>query len=119
MFQKDMKKAYLLDFYAEVLDDHTRSILRAYYEDDLSLSEIAEDEGISRQGVRHMIKKGEEQLFTLEQRLGLCEHYEALSEVAASLSLLAEEMDAERSEDAIRRAALLRSAVQTILNKGV
>ena len=57
MFQKDMKKAYLLDFYGEVLDEHTRSILRAYYEDDLSLSEIAEDEGISRQGVRHIIKK--------------------------------------------------------------
>ena len=69
MFQKDMKNAYLLDFYGEVLDEHTRSILRAYYEDDLSLAEIAEDEGISRQGVRHIIKKGEEQLLFLEDKL--------------------------------------------------
>ena len=119
MFQKDMKKAYLLDFYGEVLDDHTRSILRAYYEDDLSLSEIAEDEGISRQGVRHIIKKGEEQLTALEDRLGLCAHHEELKEVAASLSLLADEIRAAGSPDAMRRAAVLDNAVQTILNKGV
>ena len=119
MFQKDMKKAYLLDFYGEVLDEHTRSIVRAYYEDDLSLSEIAEDEGISRQGVRHIIKKGEEQLSSLEDSLGLCEHYEELRTVADSLSVLADEARADGTPDAMRRAAVLYSAVQTILNKGV
>ena len=119
MFQKDMKKAYLLDFYGEVLDEHTRSILRAYYEDDLSLAEIAEDEGISRQGVRHIIKKGEEQLCTLEDCLGLCEHYEELRAVADSLLVLAKEAHAEGTADAMRRAAVLYGAVQTILNKGV
>ena len=56
MFEKNMKIAYLLDFYSEVLDDHTRDIMRAYYNDDLSLAEIAEDEGISRQGIRHALR---------------------------------------------------------------
>ncbi len=74
MFEKNMKLSYLLDFYGEVLDEHTRGIMRAYYNDDLSLAEIAEDEGISRQGIHHIVKKGEEQLRFLEERLALAAH---------------------------------------------
>jgi len=80
MFEKNLKLAYLLDFYGDVLDEHTRAAMKAYYDDDLSLSEIAEGVGISRQGVRHIIKKGEEQLSFLEDRLGLAAHYEELEE---------------------------------------
>lgn len=82
MFEKNLKLAYLLDFYGEVLDEHTRSVMKAYYDDDLSLAEIAEGVGISRQGVRHVIKKGEEQLSFLEDRLGLAAHYEELERAA-------------------------------------
>ena len=82
MFEKNLKLAYLLDFYGDVLDEHTRSVMKAYYDDDLSLSEIAEGVGISRQGVRHVIKKGEDQLSFLEERLGLAEHYEELERAA-------------------------------------
>ena len=80
MFEKNMRIAYLLDFYIDVLDEHTRAVMKAYYDDDLSLSEIAEGVGISRQGVRHVIKKGEEQLTFLEDSLGLADHYEELEE---------------------------------------
>ena len=73
MFLKNMKLSYLLDFYGEVLDEHTRGIMRAYYNDDLSLAEIAEDEGISRQGIHHIVKKGEDQLLFLEERLSLAQ----------------------------------------------
>ena len=82
MFEKNLKLAYLLDFYGDVLDEHTRGVMKAYYDDDLSLSEIAEGLGISRQGVRHVIKKGEEQLSFLEDRLGLAAHNEELAEAA-------------------------------------
>ena len=85
MFEKNLKLAYLLDFYGDVLDEHTRSVMKAYYDDDLSLSEIAEGVGISRQGVRHIIKKGEDQLTFLEDRLGLAEHYEELAEAVELL----------------------------------
>ena len=44
MFEKDMRFAYLADFYGELLDEHTRAVIMAYYDDDLSLAEIAEDE---------------------------------------------------------------------------
>jgi len=78
MFEKNMRVAYLLDIYGEILDEHTKGIMKAYYEDDLSLSEIALDEKISRQGVRHVIKKAEEQLDFLDERLKLSELYEKI-----------------------------------------
>jgi predicted DNA-binding protein YlxM (UPF0122 family) len=86
MFEKNMKIAYLLDFYAEVLDDHTRDIMRAYYNDDLSLAEIAEDEGISRQGIRHVVKKGEDQLMFLESKLSIAKQHEELVEINDALT---------------------------------
>ena len=81
MFEKNMQTTLLLDFYGEALDSHTKDIMKAYYEDDLSLSEIAADENISRQGVRHIIKRGEDQLIFLEERLGLMKRNMELSEV--------------------------------------
>ena len=86
MFEKNLMMSYLLDFYGEVLDSHTHSLMAAYYDDDLSLAEIAQDAGISRQGVRHIIKKGEEQLLFLEARLGLAERNKRLLRVAKRLS---------------------------------
>lgn len=89
MFEKDLFLGLLLDFYGDVLNEHTRSLLNAYYAEDLSLSEIAESEGISRQGVRQAIKKGEEELRFLEEKLGLAEKHRALQESASRLRDLA------------------------------
>ena len=77
-FEKNLRLAYLLDFYGDVLDEHTARIMGAYYADDLSLAEIASIEGISRQGVRHFIKKGEDKLLYLEEKLGLAAKHEEL-----------------------------------------
>ena len=57
MFEKDLKIGFLLDFYGEVLSERKRTVLDYYYNDDLSLSEIAEELGISRQAVRELIGK--------------------------------------------------------------
>lgn len=75
MYQKDLNMSYLLDFYGEAIPDKHREIMSQYYEEDLSLSEIAEIFGISRQGARHLIKKGEEQLLFLEEKLGLAKRH--------------------------------------------
>ena len=88
MFEKNMRIAYLLDFYGDALDEHTASVMRAYYNDDLSLAEIASDEGISRQGIRHLIKKGEEQLDFFESKFALAKRYGELDEVCRSLTKL-------------------------------
>ena len=57
--QKNLAYSVLLDFYGPVLTDKQRVILTEYYDEDLSLAEIAENLGITRQGVRDAIKHGE------------------------------------------------------------
>ena len=99
MFEKNMRLAYLLDFYGEVLDEHSRSVMNSYYEDDLSLSEIAEGIGISRQGVRHIIKKSEEQLDFLEQKLGLADKFFCIEETTKELDKIAKSLISSDSED--------------------
>ena len=110
MFFKNMRVAYLLDFYGDLLDEHTAGIMRAYYNDDLSLAEVAGDVGISRQGIRHLIKTGEEMLEFYDSKLGLAARYEELSLVAERLSEIASllSQDEKRADEAneIREIAL-------------
>ena len=110
MFEKNLKLAYLLDFYGEVLDGHTRSVMNSYYEDDLSLAEIAEGLGISRQGVRHVIKRGEEQLEFFEERLGLSKRHGELTEAASEIKSIADMLLSKQSEPTELRARLYEIA---------
>lgn len=71
MFEKNLEIGYLLDFYGDILPERKRDIMDLYYNDDLSLSEIAEQMGITRQAVRDSIKKTELELFFYEEKLGL------------------------------------------------
>ena len=68
--QKNLAFSVLLDYYGPVLTDKQRAILTEYYDEDLSLAEIAENYGITRQGVRDAIKHGEATLTDMESRLG-------------------------------------------------
>ena len=111
MFEKNMRIAYLLDFYEDLLDPHIREVMRAYYDDDLSLSEIASGEGISRQGVRHLIKKGEESLEFFESNLALVKRYEELSLAADRLIEISEKLDGSSLTD---EAAEIRQIAQVI-----
>ena len=70
-----MNISFLLDFYGDVLSDKQRTVLSDYYNEDLSLAEIAQNAGITRQGARHIIKKAEEELIFLETKLGLANHF--------------------------------------------
>ena len=109
MFEKNLRLAYLIDFYGEVLDAHTQRIMNAYYNDDLSLSEIAAVEGISRQGVRHVIKKGEDELLYLEEKLGLADRHERLCKAAEGLSRISDRLSllgGEYKEDAVTLSLL-------------
>ena len=76
MFTKDLNIGFLLDFYGEILTERRRDALDFYYNNDMSLSEIAEEMGISRQGVRDLIKKAEEELFFYEEKLGLAKKFD-------------------------------------------
>ncbi len=71
--QKDLTFSVLLDYYGPVLTEKQRAILTEYYDEDLSLAEIAENYGITRQGVRDAIKHGEATLTEMEKNLGYAE----------------------------------------------
>ena len=69
--EKKIEISILLDLYAKLLTEKQYDFLNDYYNNDLSLSEIAENEGITRQAVRDNLKKGENKLFEYEEKLGL------------------------------------------------
>ncbi|MDO5014443.1 MAG: sigma factor-like helix-turn-helix DNA-binding protein [Clostridia bacterium] len=76
---KDYEFAKLLDFYGKMLTDKQRNFLSHYYFDDLSLSEIAQNEGITRQGVRDAIKRAEGQLANMETQLGHVKKFDRIN----------------------------------------
>ena len=67
--EKNVKISMLCNIYGKILTEKQLAILEDYYDKDLSLSEIAENQGITRQAVRDIIKKGESKLFELEEKL--------------------------------------------------
>ena len=75
---KNYEMAVLIDFYGEMLTAKQRDFLEYYYNDDLSLSEIAGNEGITRQGVRDAIKRAETQLQEMENKLGMAKRFEEM-----------------------------------------
>ena len=103
VFSKDMKLAYLLDFYVDLFDEHTAAVMRAYYEDDLSLAEIAAGEGISRQGVRHIIKKCEEHILFLEERLGLARLQSVKDEALTELGEIRNSLPVGTADETVSR----------------
>ena len=93
MFQKNLSIGYLIDFYGELLSERKRSVIDMYYNEDFSLAEIAEEINISRQGVRDIIKKAEEELNFYEEKLGLAKKMQEVEEYSNSLSSLIEKYD--------------------------
>lgn len=85
---KDLEMGYLLDFYGEVLTQKQREMLRQYYNDDLSLSEIGENFGITRQGARDAIKHGETTLKELEEKVGFAARYRRVQQKLEQLEQL-------------------------------
>ena len=89
MFEKNMSIAFLLDFYGEILNERKRSVLDMYYNEDLSLAEISDVIGISRQGVRDIIKKAECELIFYEEKLGLAQRFGDIKDSADRINSLA------------------------------
>ena len=75
---KNLRVSELLDYYGQLLTDKQREAVEYYYNDDLSLGEIAENQNISRQGVRDSIKRAESVLFEAEEKLKLAENSKKL-----------------------------------------
>ena len=103
----DIRFVRLFDIYAPLLSERQRDIMELYYNEDESLSEIAENTGITRQGVRDWIKKTEAQLDGYEQALGLAERSDALKSLLASAYRSMETGDTESAKAELRKAESL------------
>ncbi len=79
---KNLHVSALLDVYGRFLSDKQKSLTEHYYNEDLSLSEIAENEGITRQGVSDNIRRAESKMKAWEEECGFCESFSSLKELA-------------------------------------
>ena len=88
--EKKFKVSLLCQIYGKMLTQKQYEVINDYYNNDLSLSEIAENNHITRQAVRDIIKKGENKLFELEEKLSFMEktlkQEKQLQEILAELS---------------------------------
>lgn len=90
---KNLDVVVLADYYGEMLTENQRKFLEYYYNDDLSLSEIAQNEGITRQGVRDAVKRAESQLFDMEKKLGFADRARRVNEALATVLKCADEIN--------------------------
>lgn len=106
---KNLDISLLLDFYGDMLTPKQREVSEFYYNEDLSLAEIAQHSGITRQGVRDSIKRAEHQLLDYEEKLGLYNRFvmiqEGLEEILEHAGELAEiHRNLKLSAEALARA---------------
>lgn len=92
---KKVEIGLLNDYYGGLLTDYQTRLLSNYYDEDLSLKEIAEEEGVSRQAVSDVIKRSSEKLLEYEQKLGLVEK---ISNIITKIEQVIVSVDTETAE---------------------
>lgn len=85
-----LERSLLYDFYGELLTDRQKKVYQAVVFDDLSPSEVAEEEGISRQGVHDMVRRCEKLLQGYEDKLGLVARFSQTKDLVAQIRQQAE-----------------------------
>lgn len=95
---KDLSVTILLDVYGQLLTEKQCFAIDMYYNEDLSLAEIAEEIEISRQGVRDSIKQGEKHLLEYENQLGIVRRFRNISAQLEKLNSLLDTLDFEGKE---------------------
>lgn len=95
---KDLSISILMDFYGQLLTAKQLDALDMYYNQDLSLAEIAEEIDISRQGVRDSIKRGEKQLMDFEDKLGLAKRFQDISKDISKMNEIIDTLDISKKD---------------------
>lgn len=94
--EKIVMQALLYDFYGEMLNPHQKAVYEDYLLNDIGISEIAEERGISRQGVHDMIKRCSKMLEEYEEKLHLVEKFEKTKDMVAEINSLADSFSKEK-----------------------
>lgn len=113
--EKNLEVSTLLDFYADLLTENQRQALSLYYNEDFSLAEIAENQGITRQGVRDTVQKAQTQLFELEKKLHLAQRFKDVEENAQMILENAEKILLSNDFDSIKTLTIgIKNAAKSI-----
>lgn len=90
---KELQFVLLLDCYGDLLTDHQRNVMELYYCEDLSLAEIGNPMGITRQAVLSLIKRTEGILLNYEEKLGFAARLGKMKECFGNIAALAENIN--------------------------
>lgn len=115
MFDKMIEISMLYDFYGQLLTAKQQEILKLYHEDNYSLSEIAEEFEISRQGVHDAVKKAEKALHEYESKLGLVSKFIATEEAVTAIDSEMDRLLLDNSDNDQLTARLQH--IKTIIDK--
>lgn len=97
-----VEKSMLFDFYGELLTAHQRMVYEEYVHNDLSVSELAAIQGISRQGAHDMIRRCEKILNDYESRLHLVAHYAKIKKMVGMIHRYSEDILTSDDREQIR-----------------
>lgn len=109
--EQKLEQAYLYDFYGELLKDRQRKIYEDFIFNDLSLAEIAEEEGISRQGVHDIIRRCTKALEGYEESLHLVQKFLNTKERVAEIHALTGEFRISHDESVLDRIEQISNAI--------
>lgn len=116
--QELVELSLLYDFYSELLGDYKKEIFGEYVMNDMSLSEIAADAGISRQGVHDIIKRCSRQLREYEEKLGLKSRFCQLQENARDIKETVIRLKrAESKEEQMRLSDEIEQLTDELISK--
>ena len=111
-FEEIVELSLLFDFYGEMLGEHKKQIFEDYVLNDLSLAEIAEEEGISRQGVHDIVKRCTKQLREYEEALHLVEKFQNMkSKLTEASELLTIEVQKDGNETIAKAKSILEEVM--------
>ncbi len=99
---KILEQSLLFDFYGELLTEHQKEIYERFVADDLSLGEIAQEAGISRQGVHDLIRRCNQTLRGYEEKLHLIDRFLAVKEKVERIDRLLDDYQEENAEELIQ-----------------
>ena len=111
--EKFVEQGYLYDFYGELLTERQQQVYESVVLEDYSLSEVAEDLGISRQGVHDMIKRCNKTLEEYEQKLHLVEKFLSVKEKVSKIDATLAEWEREKNdpEEMVKRIRKIADAI--------
>lgn len=116
--EKIFKQGLLYDFYGELLTEHQRSVYEDAVFNDMSLSEIAEEYGISRQGVHDLIKRCDKILAGYEEKLQLVQKFTEAKEKITKVVELTESLEfAQLDTEARKKLLEIRQISTDLMNE--